>query len=75
MVIYTQKGIDRAKEQGAEDGRNVTIEYENGVPILPSFEIEGGPAYRNAYKSASENVYLNTLQQDIRKKYQKVEIH
>mgnify|MGYP003112278783 CR=1 FL=1 len=66
--IYTKKGIDQAKEQGAEDGKNVTIEYENGVPILPSFEIEGGPAYRNAYKSASENVYLNTLQQDIRKK-------
>ena len=66
--IYTKKGIDRAKEQGAEDGKNVTIEYENGVPVLPSFEIEGGPAYRNAYKTASENVYLNTLQQDIRKK-------
>ena len=68
---FSKLAIDEAKRRGAEDGKNVAIEYENGVPIIPTFDVDGGPAYADAYKQSANIGYANALRNSIRNKINK----
>ena len=63
-----QLGKNEAEKLGRERGLAVNIEYKNGVPVIPAYEVNAGPIYENAYRDAVESVYKTTLQQDIRTK-------